>query len=420
MTPTRNLHIPLPALGELEQRGAWQVIRWACFLGCSWTWVIGMFLPVMLVRDFGLGGWLAFAIPNVIGAAAMGTVLRSAAVSRMLTDKHATALYGFSAVTVAYQFYVIAWLAPGPWIALLLIPLVGFAFPAVGRVVGPALPAVGVGAAVLSWGAFSTASRLDGAWLDVVSNVLPERLSGLDLALLAPGFAVGFALCPYLDPTFHRARQGTAPRTGRLAFLIGFGVVFCSMIVFTLMYAGVLRPLVNGQGAERIASPWRAVLGIHIGLQVFYTVTVHLRELFHDTHRRPDGPLAPAGPRRHLLALLLILPIAWALLANPHAPSAAGISTGEWGYRIFLLTYGVFFPAYVLLCMIPTLKPRTATFKLQVFWIASVIAFPLAVMGLIGPMVWLLGLYGSLTIARLWLDFGPGEKSISTLLEEEG
>ena len=408
---TRNPAVPLPALGEMESSGPWAVIKWACFLGCSWTWVIGMFAPVLMLRDFGFWGWVAFAVPNVIGAAAMGTVLRSAAVSRLLTDRHATALYAFAAVTVAYQFYVVAWLAPGPWLALLLIPLIAFAFPGTRRAIGPWLPAVGIGAAVLSWGAFSAAGRLDGAWLDVATNTLPERLTPVDLMFLAPGFAVGFALCPYLDPTFHRARQATRPATGRLAFLLGFGVVFCSMVVFTLMYAGVLRPLVNGEGNDTIAPPWRAILAIHIGLQVFYTVTVHFRELWHDTDRRPEGLLAPAGPRRHLLALLLLLPIAWALLADPHAATNAGITAGEVGYRLFLLIYGVFFPAYVLLCMIPTLKPRTDTLKLQVFWIASIIAYPLAVMGLVtGPMIWLLGLYGVLTVARLGLDLWPAPR----------
>ena len=26
---------------------------WAIYLGMSWTWCIGMFLPVLLIRDFG-------------------------------------------------------------------------------------------------------------------------------------------------------------------------------------------------------------------------------------------------------------------------------------------------------------------------------------------------------------------------------
>ncbi|MDB5302268.1 MAG: hypothetical protein JWO87_3931, partial [Phycisphaerales bacterium] len=45
-------------------------LGWGAFLACSWTWCIGMFLPVLLVRDFGEMGWLVFAAPNVVGAAA--------------------------------------------------------------------------------------------------------------------------------------------------------------------------------------------------------------------------------------------------------------------------------------------------------------------------------------------------------------
>ena len=56
---------------------------WAAYLACSWTWCIGMFLPVLLVRDYGVWGWIVFAVPNVLGAAAMGWVLRSAEVSPM-------------------------------------------------------------------------------------------------------------------------------------------------------------------------------------------------------------------------------------------------------------------------------------------------------------------------------------------------
>jgi hypothetical protein len=47
-------------------------LGWANYLGMSWTWCIGMFLPVLLVRDYGIGAWWIFAIPNVVGAAAMG------------------------------------------------------------------------------------------------------------------------------------------------------------------------------------------------------------------------------------------------------------------------------------------------------------------------------------------------------------
>src|SRR6266404_3216610 len=50
-------------------------LGWAVFLAVSWTWCIGMFLPVLLVRDYGLWGWIVFAVPNMIGAAAMGWVM---------------------------------------------------------------------------------------------------------------------------------------------------------------------------------------------------------------------------------------------------------------------------------------------------------------------------------------------------------
>ncbi|MEO0631212.1 MAG: hypothetical protein AAFY46_10885, partial [Planctomycetota bacterium] len=64
-------------------------LGWAAFLGVSWTWCIGMYLPILMVRDLGLAGYLVFAIPNVVGAAAMGWVLRSPASSLALTTRHA-------------------------------------------------------------------------------------------------------------------------------------------------------------------------------------------------------------------------------------------------------------------------------------------------------------------------------------------
>ena len=63
-------------------------IGWAAYLACSWTWCIGMFLPVLLYRDFGLRGFILFAVPNVLGAAAMGWVLRTPASSSRLVSRH--------------------------------------------------------------------------------------------------------------------------------------------------------------------------------------------------------------------------------------------------------------------------------------------------------------------------------------------
>jgi len=155
------------------RHGLGAALLWACFLGCSWTWVIGMFLPIMLLRDFGVWGWVVFAVPNVVGAAAMGFVLRTPAISYELTQKHAKAMQWFAGVTVAYQVYVVSWLFPGLWLALVAALPWLILNPARRERLGAWLPAISVGVAVVSWGAFSMANQLDGAWLDVGFG--PER-----------------------------------------------------------------------------------------------------------------------------------------------------------------------------------------------------------------------------------------------------
>ena len=201
-----------------------------------------MLFPVLLVRDFGVWGWVVFAVPNVVGAAAMGFILPSAAASRRLTRRHGPAIRGFSAVTLAFHVYVACWLVGTVgWAMLLILPWL---------VLGPErrarwggwLPAVAVGVAVLSWGAFSYATRLPGTWLDVGHGDLPSRLGGGRRVAVFAGERAGVFLLPLPRRVVPRARQVTGPGTGRAAFAVGFGVVFGSMIVFSLGYAGLLRP----------------------------------------------------------------------------------------------------------------------------------------------------------------------------------
>lgn len=399
---------PLSELAPTPRQGLGPALLWACFLGCSWTWVIGMFLPIMLVRDFGVWGWVAFAAPNVIGAAAMGTVLARPEISWNLVQKHPGAMRWFAGITIAYQVYVVAWLFNYYWIALIWIVPWLVMDKARRDAVGGWLPVVSIGVAVISWGAFSMAGSLDGAWLDVSSDTLPSRLSNFDLWLLAPGLAVGFFLCPYLDPTFHRARYSTGPGTGKAAFAVGFGVVFASMIVFTLMYAGLMRPVVNGEPGALgdIASPWKILLAIHIGIQVAFTLVVHARERFAVVEKTDRWPVV-------WFALVLLGALGWAVLSRSTGWRLDnGLTLGEVGYRAFLLIYGVFFPGYVLICMLPTLRrrrnqPSQKTCR-KVFWVASIVAYPMAVMGLIvGPMAWLLGLYGALAAGRVVVELLP-------------
>src|SRR4051794_2579723 len=88
-----------------------RTILWAAFLASSWTWCIGMFLPVLLVRDFGILGYLAFFVPNVLGAATMGWVVRGPDMAGRMVRAHAPAMRAFSLVTIAFQAYFAAWFA---------------------------------------------------------------------------------------------------------------------------------------------------------------------------------------------------------------------------------------------------------------------------------------------------------------------
>ncbi|MDB5325177.1 MAG: hypothetical protein JWM57_746, partial [Phycisphaerales bacterium] len=85
---------------------------WAAYLGASWTWCIGMFLPVLLIRDYGPWAWVIFALPNVIGAGAMGWVMRSREMSHDYTIRHASACRLFSFVTIAFQLFFALWMLP--------------------------------------------------------------------------------------------------------------------------------------------------------------------------------------------------------------------------------------------------------------------------------------------------------------------
>lgn len=392
-----------------------------------------MFLPILLLRDYGVGGWIAFAVPNIVGAGAMGWVLRTPEQAWNLTLRHQAAMRWFSVVTIAFHLYVVFWLFDSIWPALLcVLPWVVMGAGARAKL-GAAVPWVAVGVAVLSWGAFSYGGQLPGAWLDVGTNVVASRLPASSLWWLIPGLAVGFALCPYLDPTFQRARYSTGPGTGKAAFTVGFGVVFGSMIVFSLMYAGLLRPWVAGVDDPAITPPWRAILALHIGLQVGFTLLVHGREAFPPpppppeattttiealVHRtcvpapRPRGIVYPLGISALLLATLL-----WGLLARVQPTGGAhGITWGEIGYRCFLLMYGVVFPAYVLICMLPTFRQSRGRpgpcrhRRLAVFWVAATAAYPLAYEGFVaGPAWWLGGLYAVLTLAWVVVQVLPTE-----------
>lgn len=293
-----------------------RVIPWAAYLATSWTWCIGMFLPVLLVRDIGLLGFCIFALPNLAGAAAMGWVLRRPGTSEAAVARHAPAMRAFSYATISFQAFfaahaLIAWGHAGVTAAALL---------------GASLLA-----ALWRGTAATYAMLMFIASLACLALLADGRLAwghpmgdGMAALALTPAFAFGFMLCPYLDLTFHRARQRLPGAEGTAAFALGFGVLFPLMILGTLGYSGLL---LRGQ--------LPAVLAIHIGAQLAATMALHQFEL-RGTPIRTRCSIAAAAVAVGATGLV-----------------ASGLVPFEHIYHAYLGLYGCAFPVYAWVCMIP-------------------------------------------------------------------
>lgn len=287
-----------------------------------------MFLPVLLIRDYGLASWFVFAVPNVVGAAAMGFVLRREHSSETLVARHLGAMLAFSLVTIAFHGFFLGWFfsqrdVPG--------------WPLLALVCGM------TGAAWLSFARWRRADRVVTAitWLLSFAGLLwvsHYRFSNhialpnwfnpdsVELAWLAPVCVIGFFCSPWLDLTFHRARQGCSSGGARKAFALGFVVFFTPMIAFTVVYGDLLD-------LGFIAPAVVATVLWHILLQATVTTGLHLREV---SERAPKGALVGAA-----------VAIGAGVLGATLRIDYAGLSGGEIGYRVFMAFYGLVAPAYV-------------------------------------------------------------------------
>ncbi|MFT5423751.1 MAG: hypothetical protein ACI89L_001540 [Phycisphaerales bacterium] len=400
--------------GSAGRGGLVPALGWALYLGVSWTWCIGMFLPVLLLRDYGVWGFVVFAVPNVVGAAAMGWTLRDASVSRRFVERNREAVYLFGMITIAFHAFWLTWLAT--WI-----------LGATGQTFTGAIPAI-VGALVVA----GVLSKDDSArarvvagvvWLGSIALLAASLLTWNDgvmqplsteffptsddqmnkLIGLAPVCLFGFALCPYLDATFHRARQGTSRNGGRLAFTLGFGVVFASMIALTLVYAGPLVEVFNGpDGPPIIWMPWAAIaLMVHFAVQLVFTVRVHQHAA---NEIEPEISPKLAGPGRSLPLIGAVLAILTLFVVGPFF----GMPSGELGYRCFIAAYGLVLPAYVWVCGIPTRDGHSGIhgprgkLKLRLLIAAVVIATPMYFVGyILLTEFWLLPGLAVLLLARV-------------------
>ena len=360
----------VPVIPTKSFRDLWLApAEWAAFLGCSWTWCIGMFLPVLLVRDLGVWGWVVFAAPNVVGAAAMGWVLKTAAASQRISDEHRGACAAFSAVTIAFHVFFLLWFLP----RLIGLPPVAcaFALVAVYLLITINKPGWDLPAAAATW---AVSLAMLGLFLRRHQPILPGVGSHrtIDVLWLAPVCVFGFLLCPYLDLTFHRARQNTSPDGARFAFGAGFSVCFLAMIVFSLIYATALSPLLDSSWRERVPAAFALVIAIHMIVQSAFTLAVHTRSF-----------VTAQVPRGAVVALLLLAQVALLLgLAGNFLPRYHGLDAGELVYRLLIAFYGLVFPAYVWGCMIPRRDGRTAM-SVRAVVLGVVVAAPMYWMGFI-------------------------------------
>ncbi len=333
-----------------------------------------MFLPVLLVQQFGAIGWVIFAVPNVIGAAAMGWVLGSGADSQEMVQRHRTACVVFSLVTIAFQLYFVKLALWGAWgssarLAVVAIVVACYFF-------GRFRPAADHVVAVLVW--FGSILLLGlmflktpvhlAAW--IVSPTTPADLAGL-----AAVCVFGFALCPYLDLTFHRARQACSVPDARFAFGVGFGVIFFAMIVGSLLYSA------------SIPAAGSAAIGFLVGhfvIQIAFTVGAHHAEI-----RR----IGPAWLRR-VEQVIVIAALVW-FVSPVFLPQInyRGMSAGEIGYRLFMGFYGLVFPVYVWVAIVPhrQAEPIGPKFQQRVLIVTILACAPFFWLGFIEKSpVWLI------------------------------
>jgi hypothetical protein len=351
----------------------------------SWTWCIGMFLPVILVSEFGIGGWFVFAIPNVLGAAAMGWTLARPGTSERIVAEHRAACVAFSAITLAFQGFFLLWFSsigkiPADWaIAAVMI----------GTIIGLVRRGDARWDLTLAWLVLAVSLTVLGKGLThvAVANIgglFPQRRA-VALACLAPVCAFGFLLCPYLDVTFHRAKQATSASEGRFAFTAGFGFFFLLMILLTLLYEGDLS---TGDGSFALAGVaiW---VGMHMSVQIGFKFAAHLRAL--PRPRRSDAFIWIFAGALVVGAVVAMRQQQWFDLLHDRSRQ---MLMGELIYRLFMGFYGLVFPAYIWVCMVPIFGQAPGPTKpaLLACGIGILIAGPMFWLGFIDEkMPWLIG-----------------------------
>lgn len=385
-----------PREGALGGGTLARVVAPGAFLAASWTWCIGMFLPILLARDFGPWSYIVFALPNCVGAGVMGMILARREAGHGAAGvlaAHRRASIAFGAVTMAFQWYFLIWmLADAPRDQLLGL-----------------LPAAIVGMLLATWwrsgrlqgglggvAAVAISLALGAAWLirgDVPGVVPPPPPRPLgELLPLAGVCSLGFLLCPYLDRTFLQTADRCGPRAAPAAFVVGFLAIFPLLILITHL----AWPSVGVQPGPLGPALYPALLSLHVAMQLGFTIAAHDRSLA-DHPGRGLGVSPWSG-------LAFLVGAGLALAAGFLRLGLHGLEGHEVVYRGFMAFYGLIFPAYVWCCMIPagwTGEPTRR--RLLAFGGAVVLAAPFFYLGMMMRETWWLLPGVSIVLAARWL-----------------
>ena len=336
-----------------------------------------MYLPVYLAKDFGALSFLVFAIPNIIGAAAVPFLLRSAPAVRTFALRHLEAIRAFAFATILFHIVFLSGFMPTGILGLDLgvggITVVMALLVGVSSRPRATTMAVGVWALSLILALCAILAARKGLYYSMPP--VHGTYSLLQLAMASPAIIIGFLLCPLLDGTFLATREFHGLRTERI-FLLAFLALFPALILITLGYAG--RILTNHALSY--------FLFVHLALQSGFTIGVQwwaLRWLRTLRAERPAEAVAAIdGAHRwggRILLAAVGLSFGAAMFAQNFGVSLhADLSPQRLAYDLMLSLYGLVFPAYLMAIAVPPLIGRRGC-----AWVF------LGALAVAGPLYWI-------------------------------
>ena len=347
-----------------------RTIGWGLFCTSSWTWCIGMWLPMIVIARWGWPGFWVFAVPNVLGCAAMGYIVGSRAKSEALVESHRGPMRWFSVFTIGFQLF---WLTAVlsfmgiDWTWLVIAPIGVLLLGGIASLMPSACWLL------FSFAVFiAIAVNFGFVGIEPLERIADRGISPpIELWGVAPLITLGFLFSPYLDLTFHRARRET-PCTNSFAI---FGTTFLLVLLFVC--------------AAWMNHALALLLALWAG-QLLFTVGAHLREL------RATGQPGGWGANRILVAIAFLPAIlAWGLLGlGCGQPTLFADGSGAGHpllvdmYLRFIAFYALIVPAWVLAFMGPRRPTRRTPSAYVILAVALLIGLPMAELGMIHSTTW--------------------------------